>query len=193
MPYLNRQGNPTLWYDLDDYTNPWEKAPAIVLQHGFGRSSRIWYSWVPYLSRYYRVIRPDLRGLGRSSRAFDVQNNLGLDFYMDDMEAILDEVGVERAHYCGESFGGLLGMAFAAKRPSRFRTLSLLSAPVYISDHDKQSTTYGHASRIDALRHMGARAWAQASNGGRRFPVDADPGLLKWYVDLMGESDVEVL
>lgn len=56
MPYLSRQGNPTLWYDLDDYTNPWEKAPAIVLQHGFGRSSRIWYSWVPNLSRYYRVI-----------------------------------------------------------------------------------------------------------------------------------------
>lgn len=43
-----------------------------------------------------------------------MQNNLGLDFYMDDLEAILDEVGVERADFCGESFGGLLGMALAA-------------------------------------------------------------------------------
>ena len=29
------------------------------MQHGFGRSSRFWYSWVPYLSRYYRVLTPE--------------------------------------------------------------------------------------------------------------------------------------
>ena len=193
MPHLKRLDKPTVWYELDDYTDPWKKAPAIVLQHGFGRSSHLWYPWVPYLSRFYRVIRPDLRGLGRSSHDFDLQIGLGLEHYIDDIEAILDEVGVEQAHYCGESFGGLLGMALAAERPDRFRTLSLLSAPVYISDHDKQSTTYGHTSRIDALRAMGARAWAQASNSGRRFPADADPGLLNWYVEQMGNSNVEVL
>jgi 3-oxoadipate enol-lactonase len=193
MPYLKRPGKPALWYELDDYTDPWKNAPAIVLQHGFSRSSQLWYSWVPYLSRFFRVIRPDLRGLGRSPREFDVQRELGLDYYIEDFEAILADAGVEQAHYCGESFGGLLGIAMAAMRPHRFRTLSLLSAPVYISDHDKESTTYGHASRIDALRKMGAHAWALASNSGRRFPADADAGLLKWYVDLMGKSDVEVL
>lgn len=40
---------------------------------------------------------------------------------------------------------------------------------------------------------MGARAWAEASNAGRRFPPDADPGMLRWYVDQMGQSDIDVL
>jgi 3-oxoadipate enol-lactonase len=193
MPYLQRSGKPTLHYELDDYTDPWRNAPVMVLQHGFSRSSRFWYSWVPYLSRFYRVIRPDLRGLGQSARNLDLQHYFGLEHYLDDLAAIAYAVGADSIHYCGESFGGILGLALAAERPQLFRTLSVISAPTFISDHDKESTTYGHGSRVEALRKMGAREWAKASNSGRRFPADADPGLLEWYVDEMGKSDVEVL
>ncbi|MBI2292478.1 MAG: alpha/beta hydrolase [Betaproteobacteria bacterium] len=132
MPYLERPGKPTLYYELDDYTDPWRAAPALVLQHGFGRSSRFWYSWVPYLSRFYRVIRPDLRGLGRSARNFDVKNELGLQHYLEDLIAITKDIGVDSVHYCGESFGGILGLALAAERPQLFRTLSVVSAPAFI-------------------------------------------------------------
>jgi 3-oxoadipate enol-lactonase len=193
MPFLQRSGKPTLHYELDDYTDPWRRASVIVLQHGFSRSSRFWYSWIPYLSRFYRVVRPDLRGLGKSSRDFDLQSGLGLENYLDDLSAIAQEVGASSVHFCGESFGGILGLALAAEQPALFRTLSVISAPTFITAHDKESTTYGHASRIEALRQMGAREWARASNAGRRFPADADPGLLEWYVDEMGKSDVEVL
>jgi 3-oxoadipate enol-lactonase len=71
LPYLERNGKPTLHYRVDDYTDPWRATPTIVLQHGFGRSSQFWYSWVPYLSRFYKVVRPDLRGLGASPPDFD--------------------------------------------------------------------------------------------------------------------------
>ena len=47
MPELRRTGNPTLHYALDDYTDPWRDAPHLILQHGYGRSGRFWYSWVP--------------------------------------------------------------------------------------------------------------------------------------------------
>ncbi len=193
MPYVERSGEPTLHYELDDYTDPWKKAPAILLQHGFSRNAGFWYSWVPYLSRFYRVIRPDLRGLGRSARPADLEQGIGAETYMSDLVAILDHAGIDAVHFCGESLGGVLGLLFAALHPQRVRTLSLVSAPVYISDHDKSSTTYGHGSRIEALRKMGARAWAEASNAGRRFPVEGDPGLLQWYVDEMGKADVETL
>ena len=55
-----------------DYTDPWRNAPYLILQHGFGRSGRFWYSWVPYLARFYKVVRPDMRGLGQSSADFDL-------------------------------------------------------------------------------------------------------------------------
>ena len=193
MPYVKRPSEPTLHYELDDYTDPWKNAPVILLQHGFSRNARFWYSWVPYLSRFYRVIRPDLRGLGLSERPTPLENAMGAQNYLSDLIAILDHAGVEKVHFCGESLGGVLGLLFAAQHPQRVRTLSLISAPVYISDHDKTSTTYGHGSRIEALRKMGARAWALASNSGRRFPAEADPGLLQWYVDEMGKADVETL
>ena len=71
MPLLKRAGAPDINYVLDDYTDPWRNAPYLILQHGSGRSSRFWYSWVPYLSRFYKVVRPDVRGLGGSSADFD--------------------------------------------------------------------------------------------------------------------------
>lgn len=45
MPVLRRGGNPSLFYEVDDYTDPWRNAPFILLQHGYGRSSKFWYRW----------------------------------------------------------------------------------------------------------------------------------------------------
>lgn len=193
MPYVERAGKPTLHYALDDYTDPWKPARFILLQHGRGRSGRFWYSWVPYLSRYYRVIRPDMRGLGLSSKDIDPRRDITLDEYIADLDAIIEHAGAKDVHYCGESLGGAVGMAFAAEHPERVRTLTLIGAPVFINEHDKQSTTYGHASRVEAIRKMGVRAWAEASTSGRRFPPDADPGMLQWFVDELAKEDAEVL
>jgi pimeloyl-ACP methyl ester carboxylesterase len=96
-------------------------------------------------------------------------------------------------HYCGESSAGTLGMAFAAERPQRVRTLTVISSPVAMSEEDKVSALAGHPDRVTALRKMGSRGWLEASNAGRRFPADTDPALLAWTLDEMGKSDVEVL
>ena len=105
----------------------------------------------------------------------------------------MDALEIEYLHYCGETLAGILGIALAATCPERVRTLSVVSTPLFVSDKDNQSTTYGHASRVEALQKMGARGWAEASNVGRRFPPDADPQMLRWFVDQMGQSDLDVL
>ena len=193
MPYLDRAGEPRLHYELDDYTDPWQHAPAILLQHGYARSAKFWRAWVPYLSRFYRVIRLDLRGLGESSKEFDLANGINLDAYLKDFGDLLDHLGIESVHYCGESSAGTLGMAFAAECPQRVRTLTVISSPVAMTEEDKVSSLGGYPNRVEALRGMGSRGWLEASNAGRRFPADADPGMLTWTVDEMAKSDVEVL
>jgi 3-oxoadipate enol-lactonase len=193
MPYLTRPGQPRLHYEIDDYTDPWKKAPAILLQHGYARSSRFWYAWIPYLSRFYRVIRLDLRGLGLSGSDFDVSAGITFSAYLQDFNDLLDHLEIESIHYCGESSAGTLGMIFAAECPRRVRTLSVISAPVAMTEVDKQSALAGYASRVEMLRALGSRGWLDASNAGRRYPADADPGMLKWTVDEMAKSDVEVL
>jgi 3-oxoadipate enol-lactonase len=193
MPYLERTGQPRLHYEIDDYTDPWRESPYILLQHGYARSSKFWRAWVPYLSRFFKIIRPDLRGLGQSSAAFSLDDGISLENYLTDLTDLLDHLGIDSVHYCGESSAGTLGLAFAAERPSRVRTLTVISAPVSMTEEDKQSALGGYPNRIEALRALGSRGWLEASNAGRRFPADSEPALLQWTLDQMARSDVEVL
>ena len=193
MPIIQRPGKPDLYYEVDDFTDPWKNAPFILLQHGFGRSTKFWYRWIPYLARFYKVVRADLRGQGRSGKNFDLANDLHASAYMDDIDAVLDAVGAKDAHYCGESLGGILGMLYAAERPRRVRTLNLVSTPVFLDQDFQNRSCFGYPSWEEALRTMGSLGYAQAKNQGDRFASDTDPGLAQWFAEQQGQSDVEVL
>jgi 3-oxoadipate enol-lactonase len=192
MPFVHRTAQPSLYYEVDDFTDPWRDAPYLMLQHGFGRSSRFWYSWVPYLSRYYKVVRTDLRGLGQSGRDFDLARGITLDAYVDDVVAIADHLDARTIHYCGEVLGGIIGMAFAASHPERVRSLSLVSAHLYLPKATLKTYAMGHASWQHALREMGVLEWVKATSPATRFPPDADPGLNVWYEREMSK-DADVL
>ena len=176
MPDVRRRAGPTLHYVIDDYTDPWKNAPYIVLQHGNGRSGRFWYSWVPYLSRYYRVVRPDMRGLGGSSADFDLKGEFTLENCVGDLVAIIDDLGAQSVHVCGESAGGMAAIALAALHPQRVRTLTLVSTPVSIPA--ERRVTYGMSG---VSEQTDRDAYIEATNRSMRFPPDADPGLLDWY------------
>ena len=192
MPYVDRAGQPPLHYVVDDFTDQWKNAPYLLLQHGNGRSSRFWYSWIPYLSRFYRIIRPDARGLGLSGADFDLSSGVTVEALVGDLAAVLDAASAKSVHFCGESMGGILGLAFAAMHPERVRTLTLVSTPVYISDKMKETYSMGHKSRVDAMKEMGRDAWLRATNRSTRFPPESDPGLLDWYESEFARSSADV-
>ena len=66
MPMITRPSRPALHVKVHDHTDPWRDAPWLILQHGYGRSEVFWRSWIPYLSRFYRIACPDLRGPPRA-------------------------------------------------------------------------------------------------------------------------------
>ena len=191
---FRRKTKPTLHYRIDDFTDPWKKSGTILLQHGYARSSRFWHGWVPYLSRFYRIVRPDLRGHGESPVDFNPATESTVECYIEDIAAVLDELKLDSVHFCGESFGGILGMALAAEHPKRVRTLSLVSAPVYQNQKSQEAYAGGYPTREEALRTMGTRKWATAIYGAPNFfPAGTDPGMRQWYVEEIGKSDPEVL
>ena len=193
MPRIERRNRPSLHYTVDDHTDRWREAPWLILQHGYGRSGVFWRSWIPYLSRHYRVACPDLRGLGRSPLDFDPHAGIQVDAFIEDLGAVVDVLGGGPAHYRGESLRGMLGIVLSATMPERLRSLTLLAAPVTIPQATQQAFACGHASWQEALRAMGSRGWSEAVNAATRFPPDADPALVRWYAEEMGKSDVEVL
>ncbi len=181
MPHVKRADAPTLHYVVDDYTDPWKNAPWLLLQHGNGRSAQFWYSWIPYLSRFYRIVRPDVRGLGLSSADFDLEREFTLDACVADVCAIIDDLGVDAIHFCGESMGGMIGMALAAAHPARVKTLTLVSTPISINERGKVTFTGKEGAQNQAGADSAVDAWLEASNRGMRFPPETDPGLVTWY------------
>ena len=81
-----------------------------------------WAHFFSRLSAFSRLIRFDKRGTGLSDR---VSGAPDLEVRMDDVRAVMDAVGVERAAVFGVSEGGAMSMLFAATYPERTRALVL--------------------------------------------------------------------
>lgn len=192
MPVFEARPGLQLSYEWDDFTDPWEARPFLVLQHGNGRNARFWYRWIPYLARHFRIIRPDMRGLGGSHGDLDPERDFTLDLLLEDLRAVLDHAGAQTVHFCGESMGGIVGLALAARDPERVRTLTLVSTPVFIEQQMKERYALGHGSRIEAMETLGITEWVAATTRVTRLPADEEPGLFKWYVDEFAKGSAEV-
>jgi 3-oxoadipate enol-lactonase len=192
MPIFLRTPHLTLSYAFDDFTDPWDERPFLLLQHGNGRNGGFWYRWIPCLARRFRIIRPDMRGLGQSVGALDLGRDITLEALIGDLLAVLDHAGADRVHFCGESMGGILGLVLAAQHPARVQTLTLVSTPVFIEEQMKTRYSLGHGSRTEAMEAMGIREWVAATTRVTRLPADEEPGLFNWYVDEFAKGDPAV-
>lgn len=154
---------------LDGLARTWSSPDAILIQHGVGRSGAFFGHWVPLLSARYQVVRPDLRGHGRSG-----DPGAGYVWQVSDLVAdtlaVMDALELEKVHFIGESAGGVLGLALAAFHPERVHTVTALSSPLAIpqSNLDNLVGETGHASMQAALRAMSLADWtrAQFESGG---------------------------
>ena len=71
MPRVTLDQTLEMYYEDDDYTDPWREPEAVVLHHGNAKNSFLWYAWVPLLARQYRVVRlgrPRLRPFFHTAR-----------------------------------------------------------------------------------------------------------------------------
>ena len=100
-----------------------EGAPVVVLSNSLGATRAMWQPQIPALAERFRVICYDTRGHGRSPAP---EAPYSVDDLVDDVVALLDEVGTERAHVVGLSLGGMTAMRLAAREPDRVDRLAVL-------------------------------------------------------------------
>jgi len=101
--------------------------PAVVLIHGFGDTGDMWTPLAVALSKDHRVVVPDLRGLGLSSKpeaGYDKKNQAA------DIRAVLDQLGVDKADIVGHDIGTMVAYAYAARYPDKTTRLVVMDAPV---------------------------------------------------------------
>ena len=120
--------------------------PAVVLIHGAPFDRTMWAPQVAALRDAFRVIAPDLRGYGESAATPEVTMR-GL---ADDVEDLLDDLGVDQAAVVGLSMGGLVAMELATANPERFTKLGLVATTAEPVDAEEAERRRAMAARIDA-------------------------------------------
>ena len=156
MPYVDSSGVSIHYHVEGD-------GPPLVLQHGLTSSLQNWYAYgfVEELQKEYRVIMVDARGHGRSGKPHDPKG-YGLKLRVNDVLAVMDDLGVSKAHYMGYSMGGRIGFGIVLHALDRFHSLIIggMSA-------DTPNTDVPPEDRISLLRQGMARyvADAEATEG----------------------------
>lgn len=99
--------------------------PAVVLLHGFPHTWRIWTRVIELLAPDYRVIAPDLRGFGHSTRT---PNGYDVATMAADIEGLLDALQLDTAALVGIDAGTPVAVMVALRRPERVRRLAVMEA-----------------------------------------------------------------
>ncbi len=106
-----------------------EDADVLVLSNGILMSTASWAFQTPVLSKHYRLLLYDCRGMWQSEHP---PGPYSMETHVDDLAALLDGLGIERAHVGGISYGGEVSLTFALRHPERTRSLIVADAVSHV-------------------------------------------------------------
>jgi 3-oxoadipate enol-lactonase len=146
MAFLENDGF-RVHYELSGPAN----APAVVFSNSLGTNLSLWEPQLAALEKSFRVLRYDTRGHGQTS-ATPGPYTMGQ--LAGDVVHLLDALHIERAHFCGISMGGLIGMWLGVHAPSRLARLALCSTGAKIGGPEVWNP------RIESIRARGMKPMA---------------------------------
>jgi 3-oxoadipate enol-lactonase len=143
-----------LHYEFDQARNVAEGTPVLVLSHSLGVGVGIWVRQVAALSKKLRLLRYDTRGHGLSSVP---DGEYSMEELGGDVIGLLDALGIEKAHFCGVSLGGMTGLWLGVHAPHRLRSLMVADTAALIG------TREGWDARIAQVRAEGMASIAEGT------------------------------
>lgn len=160
----------------------------VVLLHGFTRDLSDWRVLADSLARDYRVIAPDWRGFGLSSKPTEPARYGAA--MLDDVAWLMDHLGIRSAHVVGHSMGANAASGYAVRYPDQVRTLTLVAgiygdqafidrmvAPKFIPNIERRTDVADDVKQawLAVLRNAPPSILA-AQTSGLRMPVLAVVG-----------------
>lgn len=120
--------------------------PAVVLLHGYPFDRSMWCEQMRFLSAHgYRVLAPDLRGLGETHFAGGIAT---MEDMALDVAALMDESEIDGSVVCGLSMGSYVALELTSLFPSRVRALVLAGARAQSADETERASREQQASRV---------------------------------------------
>jgi pimeloyl-ACP methyl ester carboxylesterase len=161
------------------------QGPLLVLLHGLGSNAKSWQHQLQDLAGEYDVVAWDMRGYGSSS---DPEGPFTMADVAADLAGLIDHLGFEKAHLCGLSMGGVLGLEFYGRFPQRVRSLILAGA-------NAGQAALSDEERVQRLEQRLAGAAEPAGPARQRTPMllsaDAPPDVVAEAEAIMAEIHPE--
>ena len=148
-----------------------EGAPVLLLSNSLGTNLSMWDPQIPEWSKHFRVVRYDSRGHGLSP-APDKPYSIAM--LADDALAILDTLGIDKAHWCGLSKGGMVGQWLATHHGDRLGRVVLANTAARMGPPELWD------GRIDTVRKHGMSVLVQ-------------PTLERWFTPEFRDSAKETV
>ena len=191
----------------------------VVLTHGLGDCAELWSPLADALAERYRVVTWDMRGHNRTEAPEEL-SQYTQDIVVEDLRALCDHLGIERAVYGGHSLGGYTALRFYEKYPDRVAALLLHAAgPGYRNQDgsrawtdrltkaaDRQESDFGRDERKSAKElRVGARPLGEVARHIVRGVTGVERGVMAhpYFIDaatidvptlvLIGENDTHYL
>jgi 3-oxoadipate enol-lactonase len=127
----------------------------IVFLHGFPFSHEMWNPQVNALPEQYRTIAYDIRGHGASDAG---DGQYSIEFFVDDLVALLDHLHIQQTILCGLSMGGYIALRMYERFPARIIGLILSNTK---SAADSDETKIKRSATIRAIKQTGLHTFAE--------------------------------
>jgi 3-oxoadipate enol-lactonase len=127
--------------------------PTLMLSNSLGTTMAMWEPQMKALTQIFRVIRYDRRGHGKSGVP---PGPYSMERLGRDVIAILDDLNIQKTHWCGLSIGGMVGQWLGANAPERFNKIILCNTSSYFPDPTNWQ------NRIKLIQEGGIAAIADA-------------------------------
>lgn len=144
MPKI-RVKNTELFYEQDYFGHE----DTLLFSNSLGTDHTMWEGQIDILSHHFNIVRYDTRGHGQSDIP---ENDITIADLGNDVIALLNELSVNKAYFCGISMGGLIGQWLGINHPKRFKKIIISNTAAKIGTADswdariQQVTNHGMAS-----------------------------------------------
>ena len=162
MPFAN-SGDIQLHYEDSGSGTP------VVFVHEFGTDCRGWEPQMRYLSRFFRCIAFNARGYPPSSVPEDV-SHYSQDIVTDDIAAVLNHLGIERAHVVGLSMGSASTLNFGLRHPALASSIVVCGCGYGSVQEQRPAWLAGNAAMAEALEEKPQETFKRYAMGPARIP-----------------------
>jgi len=102
-----------------------ETGELVILNNGVFMNTGSWAFQLPDLAKRYRVLAYDMRGQGQSEHP---ESDYSLELHAEDLVALMDALGLAKAHMVGTSYGGELNLLMGIRHPERCHSLTIIAS-----------------------------------------------------------------